>query len=221
MEFVPVSGGCYQMGDTFGDGVADEKPVHDVCVSDFYIGKYEVTQGEWEKVMGSNPSHFKGSRNPVESVSWNDAQAFIEKLNARTGKKFRLPTEAEWEYAARSGGKGEKWSGSSAGPDAVGWYDKNSGITTHPVGQKQPNGLGLYDMTGNVWEWCADWYGESYYGSSPKNDPPGPASGTYRVLRGGSWFYIPVYVRTSARYWNYPGNRGSSYGFRVLSSPHD
>src|SRR3989338_10514354 len=152
-NMVFIKGGCFQMGDTFGGGDTDEQPVHKVCVDDFHMGKYEVTQKEWVDVMGTNPSHFKGCDNcPVENVSWDDIQEYINKLNQKTGKKYRLPTEAEWEYAARSGGKNEKYAGGN-NIDSVGWYDGNSGSKTHPVGQKQPNGLGLYDMIGNVLEW--------------------------------------------------------------------
>jgi formylglycine-generating enzyme len=219
MEFVAVPGGCYQMGDTFGDGESDEKPVHEVCVSDFAIGKYEVTQGEWRTVMGNNPSGFSscGDDCPVEQVSWNDVEAFIEKLNSRTGKNYRLPTDAEWEYAARSGGKREKYSGGD-NVDSVAWYNGNSGNKTHPVGQKAPNGLGIYDMSGNVWEWCQDWYGYKYYETSPKSNPQGPSSGSYRVDRGGGWYSIPRYVRASYRLRGEPGLRSFILGFR-LSAP--
>lgn len=216
LEFVLVKGGCYQMGDTFGDGGSDEKPVHEVCVDDFSIGKYEVTQAQWEAVMGSNPSNFKqcGGNCPVESVSWNDIQEFIKKLNNMTGKTYRLPTEAEWEYAARSGGKSEKYAGGND-VDTVAWYDNNSGSRTHPVGQKQPNGLGIYDMTGNVWEWCQDWYGDGYYKSSPKDNPQGPSSGSDRVLRGGSWVNNAASARATNRGRNSPGGRYDIHGFRL------
>jgi len=224
MELVFVKGGCYQMGDTFGEGGSDEKPVHEVCVSDFYIGKYEVTQGEWEKVMGSNPSKFKkGPRYPVEMVSWRDVQEFMRKLNLQGGRKYRLPTEAEWEYAARSGGKKERFAGTSdiLQFGTVAWYSGNSGGSTHPVGEKAPNGLGLYDMNGNVWEWCSDWYEGNYYATSPKADPQGPPDGGYPVLRGGSWFTegVLLYFRTSFRVSVYPGSRDYTNGFRVVSSP--
>ena len=216
MQMVFVKGGCYQMGDTFGDGYANEKPVHEVCVNDFYIGKYEVTQGQWQRIMGNNPSYYKncGDNCPVEQVSWNDIQQFIQRLNNQSGKQYRLPTEAEWEYAARSGGKSEKYAGGND-VDAVAWYDGNSGRETHPVGQKQPNGLGLYDMSGNVWEWCSDWYGEKYYGQSFRDNPDGPSSGSYRVLRGGSWYTKPRYVRVASRYWGNPESRLIYYGFRL------
>ena len=226
MEFVFVKGGCYEMGDTFGDGEADEKPVHEVCLDGFSMGKYEVTQGQWKIVMGSPPPQlaFKdcGDNCPVERVSWNDIQEFIGKLNRRAGKSYRLPTEAEWEYAARSGGKREKWAGTSdeSSLGEYAWYDGNSGSKTHPVGQKRPNALGLYDMTGNVWEWCQDWYGDKYYANSSRNNPQGPDSGTYRVLRGGSWIDRPWIVRAADRNGSDPANRGYSSGFRlVLPAP--
>jgi formylglycine-generating enzyme required for sulfatase activity len=196
MEFVAVKGGCFQMGDTFGDGKNDEKPVHEVCVSDYSIGKYEVTQGQWQKVMGNNPSNFStcGGECPVENVSWNHVQEYIRILNERRGgsatRPYRLPTEAEWEYAARSGGKQEKYSGGND-IDAVAWYGSNSGSKTHPVGRKRANGFGLYDMSGNVWEWVNDWYDGGYYGKSPRVNPQGPTTGSDRVNRGGSYSDVP------------------------------
>jgi formylglycine-generating enzyme required for sulfatase activity len=222
MEFVFIKGGCFEMGDTFGDGENDEKPVHEVCVDDFYLGKYEVTQGQWEKVMENNPSNFKGRDNPVERVSWNDVQQFIERLNNQSGRKHRLPTEAEWEYAARSGGKREKWSGTSQEADLgqYAWYSNNSGGQTHPVGEKRPNGLGLYDLSGNVEEWCADWYDGNYYTNSPKDNPSGPGNGQYRVLRGGSWGLSPGLARAAYRFRIVPAFRGSlgGLGFRLRLS---
>ena len=224
IELVLVKGGCFQMGDTFGDGQADEKPVHTVCVDDFYIGKYEVTQGQWQSVMGNNPSFFKncGEKCPVEQVSWNDIQEFITKLTTKTGKKYRLLTEAEWEYAARSGGKKEKYAGTSSDVELgkYAWYTANYAGSIHPSGQKQPNSLGLYDMTGNVWEWCQDWYGEKYYSQSPQKNPTGPPSGTRRVLRGGAWLFEPAGIRAATRYKLTPESRGDLYGFRLsLSVP--
>ena len=222
IEFVLIKGGCFQMGDTFGDGQADEKPVHTVCVDDYYMGKYEVNQGQWQSVMGSNPSFFKdcGEKCPVEQVNWNDVQEFIKKLNAKTGKAYRLPTEAEWEYAARSGGKKEKYAGTSSDAELgkYAWYSANAGGSTHPSGQKQPNGLGLYDMTGNVWEWCQDWYGEKYYSQSPRKNPSGPPSGTRRVLRGGAWLFEPAGIRAAIRYGLVPVSRSDLYGFRLSIS---
>ncbi len=219
VELVFIKGGCYQRGDASGDGFDNEKPVHETCIDDFYMGKHEVTQKQWTETMGSNPSYFKdsGGNCPVEQVSWNDVQEFIKKLNQKTGKKYRLPTEAEWEYAARSGGKEEEYSGGDD-IDSVAWYNKNSENKTHPAGQKQPNGLGLYDMSGNVWEWVADWYGEKYYSSSPKNNPKGPDSGQYRVLRGGSWNFTSGDARATNRNWGNPGDSDNSgYGFRLVS----
>jgi formylglycine-generating enzyme required for sulfatase activity len=218
MEFVFVEGSCFQMGDTFGDGRDDEKPVHEVCVSDFSIGKYEVTQGQWQKIMGSNPSSFSscGEDCPVENVSWDAAQAFIQILSTKSGKKYRLPTEAEWEYAARSGGKQEKYSG-GGDIDAVAWSSRNSGRQTHPVGRKQANGLGVYDMSGNVWEWVNDWYHRDYYEKSLRDNPQGPTTGSYRVNRGGSWYADPASVRASVRYSDVPGLRYYSLGFRLVA----
>jgi formylglycine-generating enzyme required for sulfatase activity len=221
-DLVLIKGGCFQMGDTFGDGQADEKPVHTVCVEDFYIGKYEVTQGQWQSVMGNNPSFFKncGEKCPVEQVSWNDIQVFLTKLNAKTGKTYRLPTEAEWEFAARSGGKKEKYAGTSSDSELgkYAWYSANSGGSIRPSGQKQPNGLGLYDMTGNAWEWCQDWYGELYYGQSTRKNPAGPQSGIRRVLRGGAWLFEPAGIRAATRYGLLPEAKGDLYGFRLAIS---
>ena len=214
-----VKGGCFQMGSVSGDGYDDEKPVHEVCVNDLYMGRHEVTQGQWQKVMGSNPSNFRncGSDCPVEKVSWNDVQEFLRKLNSQTGKKYRLPTEAEWEYATRSGGKDEKYAGTGNENTLVdyAWYKSNSEKKTNPVGRKKPNGLGLYDMSGNVWEWCDDWHGENYYANSPKDNPQGPAAGSARVLRGGCWGNDPNGTRTTNRYRNNPGKRYSFIGFRL------
>ncbi|HIT16106.1 MAG TPA: formylglycine-generating enzyme family protein [Candidatus Avimuribaculum pullicola] len=188
-EMVYVEGGTFTMGATSGLGSSsDEKPAHSVTLDGYYIGKYEVTQKLWKAVMGSNPSDFKGDNLPVENVSWDDVQEFLRKLNAITGKNYRLPTEAEWEFAARGGNssRGYKYSGSD-NIDDVAWYIYNSGSCTHAVGTKSPNELGIYDMSGNVEEWCLDWYGS--YSSSPQRNPKGPNSGSDRVYRGGSWFY--------------------------------
>lgn len=221
MEFVLVKGGCFPRGDTFGDGLSDEQPVHEVCVSDFLISRHEVTQKLWETVMGNNRSEFKGDYLPATNVSWNDAQAFITRLNQLTGKRYRLPTEAEWEYAARSGGRKEKFAGADH-PDPVAWYDlaRNKG-TNRPYGpqtvmQKQPNGLGIFDLSGNVWEWCQDWYDKDYYYESPRLDPKGPDRGSYRVRRGGSWGSSASYARAARRGRGDPGGRSSSDGFRLI-----
>lgn len=215
MEFVFVEGGTFQMGDTFDDGESNEKPAHEVNVSSFYIGKYQVTQAEWQKIMDNNPSQFRADRNPVDSVSWNNTQEFIKKLNAQTGKRFRLPTEAEWEYAARSGGENEKYAGGN-NVDAVAWYGNNSGATTHKVGCKQPNGLGIYDMSGNVWELCMDWRDNSYYENSPKKNPQGPTSGDYKIARGGSYFNDNKAVRATQRLSIKPSFDHEDFGLRLV-----
>ncbi len=222
-NMVYVEGGTFMMGDSEIKGLfnkllcleyLDESPTHQVTLSSFFVGKYEVTQEEWEAVMGSNPSKFKGSKLPVEQVTWNDCQTFIHKLNQLTGKQFRLPTEAEWEYAARGGSKsrGYKYAG---GNDigSLAWYKGNSGRKTHEVGQKQPNELGLYDMSGNVWEWCQDWYGS--YSSSSQTNPTGSSSGSSRVRRGGSWHGVPMNCSVSYRYSDAPDYRSFNLGLRL------
>ena len=215
---VSVAGGTFTMGATEEQGSdfnRDEKPTHQVTVSSFAIGQTEVTQELWKAVMGSNPSRFKGAKRPVEKVSWNDCQAFITKLNQLTGKRFRLPTEAEWEYAARGGKtKGYTYAGSYT-IDEVAWYDGNSGRQTHDVATKKPNELGLYDMSGNVWEFCQDWYGSNYYSSSPQTNPTGPSSGSYRVQRGGCWGSGAWYCRVSFRKFGLPDSRDNNYGLRL------
>lgn len=218
MEFVYVKGGCYQMG--CGDWTSEcdksEKPVHEVCIDGFLLGKFEVTQGQWQKIMGSNPSKFKlGENYPVETVSWNDVQKFIAKFNKTSSRSFRLPSEAEWEYAARSGGKEEKFSG---GKDLTNftWCSFNSENTTHPVGTKTKNNIGIYDMSGNVSEWTEDWYQADYYSVSPRNNPRGPISGPGRVYRGGCWGNVPGFLRVAARNWNPPSLGSSFIGFRLL-----
>ena len=217
-NMVYVQGGTFTMGATpeqGSDAYDDEKPTHEVTLSSYYIGKYEVTQRLWQAVMGSNPSMFKGDNRPVECVSWNDCQAFIRKLNQMTGRNFRLPTEAEWEYAARGGnrGKGYKYAGSDH-IDNVAWYGDNSGKATHDVGMKQPNELGLYDMSGNVYEWCSDGYGP--YSSSAQTNPRGASSGSDRVYRGGCWYLRARDCRVSCRYSNTPDNRYYILGLRLV-----
>ncbi len=216
-NMVRVEGGTFTMGATSEQGSdvdSDEKPAHQVTLSAFSIGKYEVTQEEWEAVMGSNPSRFKGAKKPVEQVSWNDCQAFIRKLNELTERNFRLPTEAEWEFAARGGNKsiGYKYAGGDNIIN-VAWYDGNSGDTTHDVGQKSPNELGLYDMSGNVWEWCQDWYDS--YGSNSLTNPKGASSGSSRVNRGGGWLGDASRCRVSYRSYNTPSRQGNGLGFRL------
>ncbi|MCP4020334.1 MAG: formylglycine-generating enzyme family protein [Desulfobacteraceae bacterium] len=209
MEFVWVPGGCFMMGSYSGN--LNEMPVHKVCLDGFWIGKYEVTQEQWTKVMGNNPSEFQncGKGCPVESVSWFGCQMFIEKI----GDGFSLPTEAQWEYAARSGGKNEIYSGGND-IEKVAWYSDNSGPTTHAVGTKAPNGLGIYDMSGNVWEWCQDWKGNYSFGE--KDNPIGPLWGTYRVIRGGGWYSMPSWVRTTDRGRHEPEFSYLILGFRLV-----
>ena len=215
-NMVWVDGGTFRMGATSEQGseISDEKPVHSVTLSGYYIGKTEVTQALWQAVMGSNPSYFEGDDLPVEQVSWDDCQEFIRKLNSLTGQNFRLPTEAEWEFACRGGNnsRGYKYSGSNY-IDNVAWYDGNSGDKTHPVATKSPNELGIYDMSGNVWEWCADWYGD--YSSGRQTNPKGPYDGSCRVGRGGSWDYYAGCCRSSDRCSHLPTTRYNSLGLRL------
>ena len=216
---VAVKGGTFQMGATKEQQSpdSDEMPVHQVTLSDYYIGETEVTQALWKAVMGSHPSRWKGDNRPVEQVSWDDCQTFISKLSQLTGVQFSLPTEAQWEYAARGGNqsRGYQYSGSKRLRD-VAWYDSNSGSKTHDVKTKQPNELGLYDMSGNVYEWCQDWYGS--YSSSAQTDPQGPSSGSFRVFRGGSWGYDAWRCRVSYRSGDAPGNRYYYLGLRLSVS---
>ncbi len=216
-NMVKVDGGTFTMGATpeqGGDADSDEKPTHRVTLDGYYIGETEVTQVLWQAVMGKNPSYFKAENLPVEQVSWDDCQTFIKKLNELTGGNFALPTEAQWEFAARGGNKsqGTKYSGSDD-IDDVAWHESNSSSKTHAVGTKQPNELGLYDMSGNVWEWCADWYGS--YSSAAVTNPAGPASGSGRVNRGGSWSSDARYSRTSRRLTS--DYRFNNLGLRLVS----
>lgn len=227
IELVMVKGGCFQMGDVFGGGDKDETPVHNVCVKDFYFGKYEVTQEQWQMVMGDNPSEFKtcGIKCPADSVSWEMAQDFIKKLNAMSKKNYRLPTEAEFEYAARSGGKNEKWAGTNNEESLVeyAWYSKNSNETSHPIGLKKPNALGLYDLSGNVREWCQDWYNDGFYAKSLKDAPVSSeahkeieAEAPDRSQRGGGWHDDSSMIRTVARRHNTPDSLYPAYGLRLV-----
>ncbi|MCF8366469.1 MAG: formylglycine-generating enzyme family protein [Bacteroidales bacterium] len=259
IEMMFVKGGTFTMGCTSEQSDCDgnEKPTHQVTLSDFYIGKYEVTVAQfknfidetsystdadkdggsyfwtgsgWTKKSGVNwKSDATGTtrpqseyNHPVIHVSWNDAIEYCKWLNRKTGKNYRLPTEAEWEYAARDGVQTNGHSSLYAGSnniDEVAWYDGNSGSKTHPVGKKKPNELGLYDMTGNVWEWCSDWYGSDYYKNSSRNNPQGPSSGSYRVLRGGSWYGNARRCRVANRYNHHPDIRNINYGFRLVLAP--
>jgi formylglycine-generating enzyme required for sulfatase activity len=261
IEMVSVPGGSFQMGNPDSNvGYSDERPGHTVTLNGFYMGKYQVTQEQYQAVMGSNPSYFTSNpasgevqeKRPVESVSWYDALVFCNKLSVAEGLTpayrisgstnptdwgtapassnstwnavqivagstgYRLPTEAQWEYAAK-GGNGSPENYTYSGSNTVGnvaWYETNSGSKTHEVGKKDPNGLGLYDMSGNVWEWCWDWYGS--YSSSEQTDPTGAVSGTYRVVRGGSWYNLAESVRSAYRGSHDPYFRYSGIGFRLL-----
>ena len=243
MEFVFVEDGCYQMGcGSWTDNcVYNEKPVHEVCVDRFWISKYEVTIDEYRDYLqatgngtgvdfGSsycpinNDSTYsltgnkfgtKGTQ-PMVEVSWHGGKAMTKWLTDNTSHTFRLPTEAEWEYAARGGGKEQKYAGGND-LDSLAWYDGNSGGHTHNVGTKDPNGLGIYDMSGNVWEWCSDWYSGDYYSNSPTDNPQGPDSGSHRVVRGGSWYNRAVYVRTAYRNHYYaPSFTYYNFGLRLV-----
>ena len=223
-KMIKVEGGSFNMGCTNekdSDCYYWEKPAHTIKVGSFYIGKFPVTQKEWEAVVGNKPWFSKDCAEcPVENVSWFDAQVFINMLNQLTGKYYRLPTEAEWEFAAKGGNKskGYKYAGSDNAA-TVAWYDKNSGKLTHPVGQKQPNELGLYDMSGNVWQWCADWFDDKYYSSSPTDNPTGPANGPgrdfYRTCRGGSWWSEMNNARVTNRDRYPPDARDDDVGLRL------
>lgn len=209
---VSIPGGTFKMGSDSGE--ANERPVHSVTISSFYMGKYEVTQGLWQAVMGSNPSRFQnGGDYPVDCVSWNDCQIFIQKLNQQTGGKYRLPTEAEWEYAARAGTTDDRY----GDIDLIAWYSGNYGDSLHLVGQKKPNAFALYDMLGNVAEFCSDWYDDEYYSVSPTKNPPGPTSGSYCVSRGGGWCDGAGDIRSAFRTNFLPSSRYVGLGFRLAS----
>ncbi len=218
-KMMPVQGGTFTMGATEeqSEAQSNERPAHEVTLSSFYMGETEVTQELWLAVMGTNPSSFTGDlQRPVERVSWNDCQVFITQLNALTGQQFRLPTEAEWEFAARGGNlsHGFQYSGDN-NIDMVAWYIGNSGNQTHPVASKKANELGLYDMSGNVWEWCQDWYDADYYSNSPSNNPSGPETGFYRVDRGGCWFISAARCRVTYRGDCSPSNAYYNNGLRL------
>jgi formylglycine-generating enzyme required for sulfatase activity len=222
MELVRIPAGEFLMGSPEDEGTrdVDEGPHHRVRISKpFYMGKYEVTQAQWKAVMGENPSGIQGSGDlPVEQVSWYDSVDFCWNASRKTGKYIRLPSEAEWEYACRAGSTTAYSFGGSPDPlSQYAWYIDNSDPKTHPMGQKKPNRWGLYDMHGNVWEWCADWYGESYYATSPASDPRGAASDEFRVVRGGSWLSRGRDCRSANRYWYMPDDRKHYIGFRVAA----
>jgi formylglycine-generating enzyme required for sulfatase activity len=214
MDLVPIPAGEFVMG--CDDGNASEKPAHTVRITHpFYMGKFEVTQSAYEAIMGTNPSLLKGENLPVENeVKFSDAEEFCKRLSKNTGKTIRLPTEAEWEYACRAGTTTKYNTGNDeTALGQAGWYRTTS---THPVGQKTPNAWGLYDMHGNVWEWCQDWYSEDYYAKSPFDDPHGPPQGTQRVARGGSWKHGPYDCRVTSRVGFHPESHAVNGGFRVV-----
>ena len=217
LVFVPIPAGGFMMGSN--NGRPNKRPAHSVDISRaFEMSRTEVTQAQWQWLMGNNPSQFRNPKRPVEQVTWNDTQDFIRKLNERDdGYTYRLPTEAEWEYAARAGTE-DDYAGNL---DAMAWYKNNAAGATHEVGSKEPNGFGLHDMHGNVWEWCADYYAEGYYSSSPIVDPQGPGTGTTRVVRGGSWYYAADQQRSSFRLGMAPLFRNANFGFRLVREPID
>ncbi len=212
IEFIKIPSGCFQMGSNY-NGYLE----HSVCITKpYYLGKYEVTQGQWQAIMGSNPSkHKKGDNHPVENIDWNDVQNFIHEINSQTDQKYRLPTEAEWEYACRSGGKSQEYCGGND-PSIYGWYGEDWGRGHHPVGKKVPNDLGLYDMSGNVWEWVSDRYDHKYYQNSPINNPTGPSEGIFRVFRGGIWNSMSNDLRSSARGYGAYDHKSNNLGFRIV-----
>ena len=217
LKMILVEGGTFAMGSN-DDGYDDERPVHNVTLDSYYIGETEITQAAWRAIMGTNPSEYTGDNRPVENVSWEDAQEFCKKLSELTGKKYVLPTEAQWEYAARGGNKskGYTYSGSNTIGD-VAVYSGNSVSGHSNVKSKKPNELGIYDMSGNVWEWCSDWYDD--YSSSPQANPLGPSSGSYRVLRGGSWRSYASDCRVASRGRYNPSRLVNNYGFRIVCLP--
>ena len=216
LEMIFIQGDRYLMGSDAADADSDEQPPHWVNVSDFWCGKYPVTQAQWYAIMGTHPSYFSGADRPVESISWNETQAFVQKLNKQTGKTYRLLSEAEWEYAARGGqkSKGFKYSGSND-LEEVGWYDENSHLETKAVGLKRPNELGLYDMSGNVYEWVADQWHENYNEAPDDGSAWVDGEGANRVIRGGDWVLDARFCRVSFRdNWD-PVNRDDYVGFRL------
>jgi len=217
-QFVAIQPGSFVMGSD--NGRPDERPARRVTLTQaFWLQKTEVTQAQWTAVMGLDPSLVSacGGSCPQENVSWEDVQTFLARLNTATGKQYRLPTEAEWEHAARAGTTGDF--GGTGRLEQMGWYNENSGGSTHPVAQKAPNAWGLYDMHGNVWEWVQDWYAADSYNTVVSEDPPGRASGSYRVLRGGSWVDRAAGTRSATRVYNTPSEGNSDIGFRLARTP--
>jgi len=217
MEFVWIPTGCFQMG---GDADKSEQPVHKVCIKGFWMGRYEVTQAQYQQMMGNNPSRFLGPDKPVEQVAWDDALNFAEEMSYRTGSKVKLPSEAEWEYACRAGGAHERYCGAGGRPDRLAWYGENSEKNTHRVGQLAANDWGLYDMSGNVWEWIQDCHNDNYNGAPADGSAWKSGDCGKRMLRGGSWFNYQTYLRAAFRNFNFAGNPTNITGFRVaITSP--
>ncbi|MGO9113045.1 MAG: formylglycine-generating enzyme family protein [Thermoguttaceae bacterium] len=221
LEMVLIPAGEFMMGspDSDKDSLAGEKPRHRVRITKpFYLGKYLATQEQWEAIMGNNPSSFRGAKYPVESVSWDDCQQFLKRLNEKVGEgTFALPSEAQWEYACRAGSTTRyDFGDDESGLGEYGWYGANSGGEMHPIGQKKPNAWVLYDMHGNVWEWCQDWCDRDYYANSPTDDPTGPATGSGRVGRGGSWIDPARFCRSAGRFNFDPGGGSNGLGLRVV-----
>ncbi len=220
LEMVLIPAGEFLMGspDSDKDAQYTERPQHRVRITKpFYLGKYPVTQEQWEAVMGNNPSGFKGPKNPVEQVGWDDCQQFLKRLNRKVGgAMFQLPTEAQWEYACRAGSTTRYCFGNDAsGLGQYAWYGENSGGNTHPVGQKKPNAWGLYDMHGNVWEWCQDWYESGFYARSPTDDPTVGGTESVHVIRGGDWYFDAGYCRSAVRSEFERWYQGNFLGLRV------
>ena len=230
IEMVNVKGGQFDLGDD--SAAMDRRPAHSVTLHDFSIGKYEITQKQWYSVMGSNPSPYNYCDNcPVTNVSWNDIQAFLEKINAMSGKHYRLPTEAEWEFAARGGrwekvktktyndgGSDEEYMMKHSGREVlqyVAWFERNSNDHEHPVGKKRANMLNIYDMSGNVEEWCNDWYGKSYFSAKDVTNPTGPDGGSSKVVRGGSWKSLKDEISVTRRAAYTPDTKATTLGFRI------
>jgi len=227
LVMIQIPAGEFAMGspDSDVDALRMQKPQHQVRITKpFNLGKYLVTQEQWEAVMGNNPSQLKGPKNPVEMISWEDCQGFLTKLKAKNGErggKFVLPTEAQWEYACRAGSTTRYCFGDDDSMlSQFGWHGKNSGGRSHPVGTKKPNAWGLYDMHGNVWEYCQDWFSGSYYANSPTDDPTGPEKGDYRVMRGGSFHVtFPAFCRSAYRSSHVLNGKSYSQGFRLAQIP--
>ncbi|MBF0340681.1 MAG: SUMF1/EgtB/PvdO family nonheme iron enzyme [Magnetococcales bacterium] len=214
-----IPGGCFTMGDN--QGKPPEQPAHTVCLQDFWLAIHETTQQQWQQIMGSVPIQtITQPELPVENVSWNETSHFLQRLNSASPGRFRLPTEAEWEFACRNRGKTRHFCGTDDDPTPYAWYNGGGG-SLHPVGERLPNGLGLFDMNGNAWEWVADWFDEGYYAAAPANNPEGPETGSARVFRGGGVFSGPEFIRATHRANLWPDRKHSLLGFRVAGTPPD